>query len=214
MSALRSHHGRNQDDGRRSAEPDEEEQRHCQGLRAFLATLNREERRLYAAVESNRIGRGGVVRVAELTGLCMDTIARGRRELADLLQGKPIKKPHKPVRGRPRVEETYPGITAALQELLSDEVAGCPQDEYKWVRSSVRKLSRRLREQGFPVGHNAVWALLRRMGFSLRTAVRRRRGICKDPAARDEQFRYIASQRKAFLEARLPVISVDTKKKE
>ena len=48
----------------------------------------------------------------------------------------------------------------------------------------------------------------------MRTNVRRRRGITRDPGQRDEQFRYIASQRKAFSEAGLPVISVDTKKKE
>jgi hypothetical protein len=144
----------------------------------------------------------------------MQTVARGRRELAAILAGTPIKKERKPVRGRPRTEEKYPGITAALEEMLADEVAGDPMGEQKWVRSSVRKLVKRLRERGFPVGNQGVWALLKRMGYSLRTAVRRRRGVCKDPAARDEQFRYIASQRRAFLEARLPVISVDTKKKE
>src|SRR5204862_6602234 len=70
------------------------------------------------------------------------------------------------------------------------------------------------KEQGFSVGHSTVWRLLKRMGFSMRTNVRKRRGATKDPAQRDEQFRYIASQRKAFAEAGLPVISVDTKKKE
>src|SRR5262249_12853860 len=102
----------------------------------------------------------------------------------------------------------------ALQEMLSDEVAGSPEDEQKWVRSSVAKLTERLRERGFPVGHNAVWALLKRMGFSLKTYVRKRRGVNPDPARRDEQFRYIASQRAGFCRVGLPVISVDTKKKE
>jgi hypothetical protein len=176
--------------------------------------LNHEQRRLYAAVEANRLGRGGVRRVANVTGMCPPTVARGRRELADLLQGKPIKKERKPIRGRPRIEEQYPAITAALEEMLSDEVAGSPEDEHKWVRTSVAKLAKHLREQGFPVGHNGVWALLKRMGFSLRTNVRRRRGISPDPQQRDEQFRYIASQRKHFIGAGLPVISVDTKKKE
>jgi hypothetical protein len=118
------------------------------------------------------------------------------------------------VRGRPRTEEKHPAITAALENMLSDEVAGSPEGEQTWVRSSVAKLAKRLREQGFQVEHNAVWALLKRMGFSLRTAVRRRRGVTRDPDQRDEQFRYIASQRKAFSEAGIPVISVDTKKKE
>jgi hypothetical protein len=180
----------------------------------LLSTLNYEQRRLYAAVEANRLGRGGVGRVIELTGMCHPTIARGRRELADLLQGKSLKKEWKPGPGRPRTEEKYPAITAALEEMLSDEVAGSPEDEHKWVRSSVRMLTKRLRAKGFAVGANGVWALLRRMGYSMRTNVRGRRGITRDPATREEQFRSIAAQRKLFTEAGLPVISVDTKKKE
>jgi hypothetical protein len=179
-----------------------------------LTTLSHEQRRLYAAVEANRLGRGGVGQVIELTGMCPPTVARGRRELADLLQGKSLKKEWKPGTGRPRIEEKYPAITAALEEMLSDEVAGSPEDEQKWVRSSVRMLAKRLRDKGFTVGRNAVWALLRRLGYSMRTNVRRRRGVTRDPAARDEQFRYIAVQRKLFTESGLPVISVDTKKKE
>jgi hypothetical protein len=183
-------------------------------LRLVLATLSAEQRRLLAAVESRHLGRGGVASVAQITGLDRSVIARGRRELAALLAGTPIKKERKPVRGRPRIEEKYPAITATLEAMVSDEVAGDPMGEQRWVRSSVAKLTRRLREKGFPVGHSTVWALLTRMGFSLRTAIRRRRGITRDPAARDEQFRYIAAQRKAFSEVGLPVISVDTKKKE
>jgi transposase len=195
-------------------EADKPDEQHRRELQAFLATLNHQQRRLYAAVESNRIGRGGVRKVADLTGLGRPTIARGRRQLADLLQGKPLENENKPGKGRPRTEETYPGIKAALEEMLNDEMAGSPEGDHKWVRSSVAKLTKRLREQGYPVGHNAVWALLKRMGFSLRTAVRRRRGVTRDPARRDEQFRYIASQRKRFMRAGKPVISVDTKKKE
>ncbi len=35
-------------------------------LRLFLATLNDEQRRLYAAVESHRLGRGGAQKVAQI----------------------------------------------------------------------------------------------------------------------------------------------------
>src|SRR5438477_4509857 len=100
-------------------------------------------------------------------GRCQATVARGRRELADLLQGKSIKKERKPVRGRPRFEEKCPAITAALEEMLSDEVAGSPEGEHKWVRSSVHKLTARLRDRGFSVSHGTVWRLLKRMGFSM-----------------------------------------------
>jgi hypothetical protein len=183
-------------------------------LRLFLATLNDAQRRLYAAVESHRLGRGGVQKVAQIMGLCQQTIAYGRRQLADLLEGKSLdKKPH-PVGGRPRTEEKFPAVTAALQEILSDEVAGDPMGEQMWVRSSVRKLARRLRDKGFPLSSNTVWRFLKRMGFSMKTGVRKRRGPTRDPAARDVQFPYIAAQKAKYAAAGLPIISVDTKKKE
>lgn len=50
-------------------------------LLLFFATLNERQRRLYAGVESLRLGRGGDRRIAELTGLDVHTVARGRREL-------------------------------------------------------------------------------------------------------------------------------------
>jgi hypothetical protein len=195
-------------------EADKPDEQHRRELTAFLATLNHEQRRLFAAVESKRIGRGGVRKVAELTGLCLQTIARGRRQLTELVQGTFRKKERKPIPGRPRTEEKYPAVAAALEELLTDEVAGSPEGEQKWVRSSVRKLAKRLKERGFCVGPKAVWGMLKRMRFSLKTAIRRRRGVTRDPARRDEQFRHIASQRKRFMRAGKPVISVDTKKKE
>jgi len=184
-------------------------------MKAFLAMLNHEQRRLYAAIEANRLGRGGVRSMSKITGLCAPTIASGRRQLAILMEeGRLTKRVRTNVGGRPRTEQRYPAITAVLEEMLSDEVAGSPEDEQRWVRSSVAKLTKRLRERGFPVGHNAVWALLKRMDFSLKTHIRKRRGANPNPAKRDEQFRYIASQRKVFREAGLPAISVDTKKKE
>jgi hypothetical protein len=98
--------------------------------------------------------------------------------------------------------------------MLSDEVAGSPEGEGTWVRSSCRKLADRLKEKGFSLSRNTIWRILKRMGFSMKTHVRKRRGVNPDPARRDEQFRYIASQRAGFRQEGLPVISVDTKKKE
>ena len=47
----------------------------------FFATLDEHQRRLYAGLESLRVGHGGDRRVAELTGLNVHTVARGRQEL-------------------------------------------------------------------------------------------------------------------------------------
>src|SRR4051812_36818043 len=183
-------------------------------LLAFLDTLNHEQRRLYAAVEANRIGRGGASSISEITGLCAHTIAFGRRQLAELLaEGRLPKRERKPVKGRPRKEEETPAIRAALEEMLSDEVAGSPEGEETWVRSSCRKLADRLKEKGFSLSHNTIWRTLKRMGFSMKTHVRKRRGVTSDPKQRDEQFLYMKTPRRTFLEAGWPVISVDTKNK-
>ncbi len=44
-------------------------------------TLDERQRRLYAGLESLRLGHGGDIRLAELTGLDVHTIAKGRTEL-------------------------------------------------------------------------------------------------------------------------------------
>lgn len=50
-------------------------------LLLFFTTLNERQRRLYAGLESLRVGHGGDRRIAELTGLDVHTVARGRQEL-------------------------------------------------------------------------------------------------------------------------------------
>lgn len=49
----------------------------------FLSTLDEKQRRLYAGVESIRMGRGGDQRIARWTGLDVHTVARGRHELLE-----------------------------------------------------------------------------------------------------------------------------------
>ena len=49
----------------------------------FLSALDEKQRRLYAGLESLRIGRGGDRRIADWTGLDVHTVARGRRELQE-----------------------------------------------------------------------------------------------------------------------------------
>jgi hypothetical protein len=195
---------------------DHKEANYHREIRAFLATLSHQQRRLYAAVEANRIGigEGGVQKMWEITGLCRPSIALGRRQLADLVEGRPLNWQRKPGAGRKLTEQKYPELAAALEEMLSDEIAGSPEGPAVWVRSSCRKLAEKLKERGFVLCSRTVWRMLRRMGFSMKTHVRNRRGVNPDPERRDEQFRYIAAQRKAFCEAGISVISVDTKKKE
>lgn len=47
----------------------------------FCSLLDEKQRRLYAGLESLKTGHGGDARIAELLGLDVGTVARGRREL-------------------------------------------------------------------------------------------------------------------------------------
>jgi hypothetical protein len=96
--------------------------------------------------------------------------------------------------------------------LLADEVAGDPMSEQRWVRSSLRTLSVKLKAEGHQASTGVVRRLLKDMRFSLK-ATKRKQGRPGCPE-RDAQFQYIASQKQRFLAAGLPAISVDTKKKE
>ncbi|MEE9264960.1 MAG: hypothetical protein V3V11_10955 [Vicinamibacteria bacterium] len=49
----------------------------------FHSLLDEKERRLYAGLESLKIGHGGDQQVADLLGMDPNTVARGRRELLD-----------------------------------------------------------------------------------------------------------------------------------
>src|SRR4051794_36087201 len=79
----------------------------------------------------------------------------------------------------------------------------------KFVRRSLRKLANDLQQRA---SHTTVGKLLRAEDYSPK-ANRKRYASTRHPD-RDRQFRYIAKQKRAFLAAGWPVISIDTKKKE
>ena len=47
----------------------------------FFSLLDERQRRLYAGLESQKFGHGGDRKIADLLGLDVHTVARGRREL-------------------------------------------------------------------------------------------------------------------------------------
>jgi len=97
--------------------------------------------------------------------------------------------------------------------LVEPETAGDPMSEQKWVRSSLRQLSTRLGDAGHPVSPPTVGRLLAKLEYALHVNAKKLEAR-SDHAERDAQFSYIAAQRQAFRDADLPIISVDTKKKE
>ena len=96
--------------------------------------------------------------------------------------------------------------------MLKDATVGDPISGLKWTRKSPRKLAKVLRRKGFKTSHETVRRLLETLGYSLK--VNRKRLGKRQDAERDRQMRYLARKRRAFVKAKKPAISVDTKKKE
>ncbi len=75
---------------RRSSNPVKE--LHSQ-INFLISTLDERQRRLYAGLESKRIGHGGDQRLAIVTGMSVNTIAKGRRELELAEQNDHVRAP-------------------------------------------------------------------------------------------------------------------------
>jgi hypothetical protein len=69
----------------------------------FMSLLDERQRRLFAALESLRIGRGGDEAVARATGMDPHTIAKGRQEL--LARDRALERARRPGGGRTCVEK-------------------------------------------------------------------------------------------------------------
>jgi hypothetical protein len=71
----------------------------------FFHSLGERQRRLYAALEARKHGRGGQRLLALITGLHVQTIRRGLRELDGPPSDLPPQRSRRPGGGRPRVEK-------------------------------------------------------------------------------------------------------------
>src|SRR5437763_8987562 len=83
----------------------------------------------------------------------------------------------------------------------------------KWIRSSLRTLSDRLKEAGHALSPPTVSRLLRKLDYSLHVNSKQLEARSNHPD-RDAQFAHIAEQCTLFTAVGQPIISVDTKKKE
>jgi len=179
-----------------------------------LGTLNELQARVYIAQRALAEGRGGVSRLARLTGMSRPTILRGIAELESgaLEARSETGGVRQAGGGRKPVETEMPVIARALDRILAETTAGDPMSALRWTNKSTRTLAAEVTRQGYAVSHVTVARCLRDMGYSLQVNVKAIEGT--QHPDRDGQFRYINQQVQRFLRAHEPVVSVDTKKKE
>lgn len=59
-------------------------------MNLYLSRLDEQQRRWYAALEAKKIGHGGTKQMSLVTGMHVNTIRRGRRELDEELASRTI----------------------------------------------------------------------------------------------------------------------------
>jgi transposase len=183
-----------------------------QKLDRVLPFLNEKQQRIYLASEAEYIGFGGVTAISKASGVSRPTIILGKKELKEGL----IEPPHERIRkkggGRKKLFEKDPGILLELDKLVDPVTRGDPMSPLRWTCKSTRQLADSLKKKGFNVSHVTVAEILKKLGYSLQANAKVLEG--GDHPDRDKQFQYINELSAKYLKKELPVISVDTKKKE
>jgi hypothetical protein len=84
---------------------DHADYQHHRRINLLLSRLDEQQRRWLAALEAKKLGHGGDTLVAQITGLHVDTIRRGREELDADLAGRPVNRIRNPGAGRPPLKK-------------------------------------------------------------------------------------------------------------
>lgn len=179
-------------------------------LATVMPHLDERQRRILAGSTARLLGRGGIVSVAEATGMSRSTLQKAVGEVdAGVEVSTRIRLPGA---GRPKAVDAQPGLLMALDDLVEPESRGDPMCPLRWTSKSTRTLACELGTQGFTVSHVTVGELLHQMGYSLQAPAKEAEGA--QHIDRDAQFRHIYSEVENHLQSSQPVISVDTKNKE
>jgi hypothetical protein len=182
--------------------------------------LNEKQKRLFLGIIASEIGHGGIAFVKSVSGVARQTIVNGADEAGldpvhdeanDQIMTDRIRKPGA---GRKPLTEKYPDLHEKIQLLIDKDTYGDPEKPLVWTTWSVRKIAEKLLECfGYNIHFTSVGKELEAMGYS-RQQNQKMCQIGSHHPDRDAQFRYINDTAEQFLEAGVPVVSIDTKKKE
>ena len=175
--------------------------------------LNEMQKRQYVATLAQAYGYGGSTVVHEVTGVSMNTITAGKKELLnapDLESGKVRKKGG----GAKWLEEKYPDIQERVGEIVDASTYGNSEKVLSWTTESLRSIQKALAEKySINASYVTVGSILENLGYS-KQANQKMLQIGEPHPDRNAQFEFINKKAKEFIEIGEPVISVDTKKKE
>jgi hypothetical protein len=130
----------------------------------FYGLLDEQQRRLFAGLESIRVGHGGDTLLGDFLGLDAHTVARGRQQLLDQDVVSPGTR--RKGGGRLSTKKKTPCIIDVLHRLLEHDTAGDPMTGLRWSRRSTARIAEALLLLGISVSPNTIARLLQQMGYS------------------------------------------------
>ena len=177
----------------------------------MLPLLDERQKRLYLANEAISYGHGGISKASKISKMSRTTITKAVTELKEEIEidGKVRRSGG----GRKYVEEIYPNIEEEIRKAVDGATYGDPERVLSYTTKSYRKIANELNGFGIKIGHMTVGEILEGMGYS-KQANAKLLQVGEPHPDRNAQFEHINSTAAKYLKSGIPVISVDTKKKE
>jgi hypothetical protein len=135
-----------------------------ESFQGVLEECDEKLRRQVVGLLSLCVKYGGQKKLAELAGMCVQTVAAGRREVVGDAKPCDHNRVRRPGAGRPKKEETDPGIERALLKLIEEHKAGDPQSLDVWVGRSLKRLQIELAQRGHGASKGTLRRLLKKTG--------------------------------------------------
>src|SRR5918994_226224 len=167
----------------------------------LLSVLNEAQARWYVADKALDLGRGGISRLSQITGMSRTTITKAIEELRGrgALITAAVGRIRREGGGRKPVEESDPEVKKLILGIVGETTAGDPMSLLRWTSKSTRTIAAELARRGHPIDAVTVGRCLGDLGYSLQANVKTKEG--PQHAERDEQFRYINRLVKACIKA-------------
>ena len=182
--------------------------------KAYMSGLNERDRRLFLATRAESLKSQGLSyrKFSKNMGISTHTLQNGLQELHSghtLAKGRIRREGG----GRHALLPQHPEWVQAVVRIIEPHMAGLPQDEeVVWVSLNKTQIRNELAKSGYEISRYHITQILD--SLCLRERSFRKDIPMREVKDRNEQFENIAATRKSLEEVGIPIISIDTKKKE
>ena len=183
-------------------------------IKIMLPLLDERQRRIFLAAEAQAYGRGGIAYVCKISGAAPFTVRQGIAEINGEEPPVADVRLRAPGGGRKKLQSSMPDLNDHILQIVDGTTYGDPEKVLSYTTLSLRSIQEKLQEQfNERISFRSIGTILDKLGYSKQTNQKMLQ-VGEPHPDRNQQFEFINSKATRFLKQGLPVISVDTKKKE